>query len=188
MFCSSSSLAWIINWNVDTQKDNFQDLTLCLFSAPLLLYLVLTFTHATYNGQYFSFFFFFLDNFQNIILTWGCLGILPSTSSPYKLKLQVFSSPKHKDKRFKEKKKISLNTLFLDKYKRCRRVNISFISEYTKTQTDVPDFANISLSQIKAWRRWSPSPSPLHPIVQLSLYLWPLLVLKDTCSILSPSR
>lgn len=82
---------------------------------------------------------------------------------------------KEKKKQTEEKKqKNSLQTL--RQVQRCRRVNLSFNFEYIKTHTDVPDFANTYFCSLQQ--------KPDCP----ALYLWPLLVLKDTCSILSPSR
>lgn len=63
----------------------------------------------------------------------------------------------------------------LDKYKRCRRVNLTL---------DTLKLKGCKLLAVKAsCRSFPPLYTPLS-----NFYLWPLLVLKDTCSIFSPSR
>lgn len=64
----------------------------------------------------------------------------------------------------------------LDKYKRCRRVNLTL---------DTLKLKGCKLLAIKASCRSFP---PLLYTPLSNFYLWPLLVLKDTCSIFSPSR
>lgn len=68
------------------------------------------------------------------------MGFSPSPLPPLKFKLPSVLKPQECIKMKKTKKQKQKNTL--RQIQRCRRVNISINSEYTKTQTDVSDSAD----------------------------------------------
>lgn len=138
-----------------------------------------SYTCNTYE-QYFR----FLDYFQKVIVgvSWDFSLFTPS------LKIKSTECPQAPSRSIKMKKRANKKNLPRHSFRqvqRCRRVNMSFNSEYTKPKQMCQTWKTHT-SAIKAWR--SLFPSLLYTRLSSSLYLWPLLVLKDTCSILSPSR